>query len=68
LLKKFYELLLYFLTRMKYYPTKSISEIVDIFVRETNNPEVDSVEGIMFSLDEGVIMSGNFVEKVTIFV
>ncbi len=53
---------------MKYYPTKSISEIVDVFVRETNNPEVDSVEGIMFSLDEGVIMSGNFVDKVSIFV
>lgn len=50
--------------RLYYYPVKSISEVVEVFTRETNNPEVDSVEGIMFSPDEGVIMAGYFVDKV----
>ena len=49
---------------MNYYPVKSISEVVEVFTRETNNPAVDSVEGIMFSPDEGVIMAGYFVDKV----
>jgi hypothetical protein len=44
---------------------KSISEVVEVFTRETNNPAVDSVEGIMFSPDEGVIMAGYFVDKVS---
>jgi hypothetical protein len=51
---------------LHYYPVKSISEVVEVFTRETNNPKVDSVEGIMFSPDEGVIMAGYFVEKVKI--
>jgi hypothetical protein len=51
--------------RLNYYPVKSISEVVEVFTRETNNPAVDSVEGIMFSPDEGVIMAGYFVDKVS---
>ena len=51
---------------MNYYPVKSISEVVEVFTRETNNPAVDSVEGIMFSPDEGVIMAGYFVDKVNV--
>jgi hypothetical protein len=50
--------------RLNYYPVKSISEVVEVFTRETNNPQVESVEGIMFSPDEGVIMAGYFVDKV----
>ena len=53
-----------FVNRLKYHPVKSISEVVEVFTRETNKPEVDSVEGIMFSQDEGVIMSGFFVDEV----
>ena len=39
---------------------KSISEVVEVFTRETNNPAVDSVEGIMFTKDKAVIMTGTF--------
>jgi hypothetical protein len=39
--------------RLNYYPVKTLDDVVNVFVRETNNPEVDSVEGIMYSLNEG---------------
>ena len=39
-----------------------MSDVVNEFTRATNDPSVDSVEGIMFSREEGVIMSGRFVD------
>ena len=39
----------------------SLEEGVSVFKRETLS-QADSVEGIMFDRDRGVIMSGNFVE------
>ena len=49
--------------RHTYIPVSSVTEAVDVFQRETNRPEADTVEGIMFSKDEGVIMSGTFVDS-----
>ncbi len=36
--------------------------MVNTFANETNDPKVDSVEGIMYTLNDGVIMSGEFVD------
>ena len=44
-----------------YFPVRSLDEAVAVLKREAN-PNKDSVEGIMYTLDEGVIMSGNFVD------
>jgi hypothetical protein len=46
------------LSRLNYYPVKTLDEVVDVFTRETNDPAVDSVEGIMYSLNEGKWPSG----------
>jgi hypothetical protein len=40
-----------------------LQEAHDILVRESNDDSVDSVEGIMFSEHEGVIMSGVFEDE-----
>ena len=40
----------------------SLSDVVSEFTRATNDPSVDSVEGIMFSREDGVVMSGEFVD------
>ena len=37
-------------------------QVVDEFTRVTNDPKVDSVEGIMYDLNTGVIMSGEFTD------
>ena len=52
-----------------YIPVYSVEDAVDVFKREIENPSSDTVEGIMFSRHEGVIMSGKFVKntKVNIF-
>ena len=39
--------------RLNYYPVRTLDEVEDVFRREMNNPEVDSIEGIMYSLNEG---------------
>ena len=46
---------------LTYFPVSSLEEGVEVFKRETLS-QADSVEGIMFTRDKGVIMSGNFVE------
>ena len=46
-----------------YIPVYSVEDAVDVFKREIDNPSSDTVEGIMFSRHEGVIMSGKFVEN-----
>ena len=53
-----------------YIPVSSVDEAVKVFERETNNSKADTVEGILFSRDEGVIMRGTFVEslKVCIYI
>ena len=50
--------------QLTYHNVQSLDEVVDKFTEVTNDPEVDSVEGITYSLNTGVIMSGKFVDKV----
>ena len=47
--------------RLEYIPAKSLNDATNIFTTAVTD-ENDSVEGIMYSRDEGVIMAGNFVE------
>ena len=49
--------------KLTYEPVYSLDDVVDEFTRVTNDPKVDSVEGIMYSLNEGVIMNGEFVDN-----
>ena len=46
-----------------YYPVSSKEELVRVFERETNDPSTDTVEGVMFSKDKAVVMSGKYVDK-----
>ena len=48
--------------KLTYIPIHSLDSLVETFATETNTPSVDSVEGIMFTLNDGVIMSGEFVD------
>jgi len=50
--------------KLTYHNVKSLDEAVDKFEEVTNDPEVDSVEGIIYTLKSGVIMSGKFVDRV----
>ena len=49
-----------------YMPVSSVEEAVQVLNREINNPDADTVEGIMFSKDEGVIMRGTFEEELKV--
>lgn len=48
--------------KLTYIPIHSLDALVNTFANETNDPKVDSVEGIMYTLNDGVIMSGEFVD------
>lgn len=50
--------------QLTYHNVSTLDEVVDTFTKVTNDKTVDSVEGIMYTLDTGVIMSGIFVDKV----
>ena len=50
--------------QLTYHNVQSLDEVVDKFTEVTNDPDVDSVEGHMYTLNTGVIMSGKFVDKV----
>merc|ERR1712223_1340083 len=45
-----------------YFPTKSLKEAVNLLEELSNDPEVDTVEGIVYSKNESVVMSGKFVD------
>ena len=49
-----------------YIPVSSVEEAVQVFNREINNPYSDTVEGIMFSKNKGVIMKGTFEEDLKV--
>ena len=49
-----------------YIPVSSVEEAVQVFNREINNPYSDTLEGIMFSKDQGVIMTGTFEEDLKV--
>ena len=45
-----------------YYPTKSLEEAVNLLEELSNDPDIDTVEGIVYSKTDSVIMSGKFVD------
>ena len=49
-----------------YIPVSSVQEAVEVFEQETNNSNADTVEGILFSRDKGVIMRGTFVDAIKV--
>ena len=48
---------------LTYHNVKTLDEVVDKFTEVTNDPEIDSVEGHMYTLNTGVVMSGKFMDK-----
>merc|ERR1712168_320516 len=50
--------------KLTYHNVQSLDAVVNKFTEVTNFPEVDSAEGIMYTLNSGVIMSGKFVDRV----
>ena len=52
--------------KQTYIPVCSMKEAVQVFERETKNQSIDTVEGIMFSKNEGVIMSGKFEDSIKV--
>lgn len=48
---------------LKYVPVRGLSKFVDLFEKESKNTKNDFVEGLIYSLDEGVIMIGNKVDN-----
>ena len=54
--------------KQTYIPVSSMDEAVKVFEKETNDESVDTVEGIMYSKDEGVIMSGKFETDIKVIV
>jgi len=51
---------------MTYIPVHSLDSLVKTFATETNTPSVDSIEGIMYTLNDGVIMSAEFVDNIEV--
>ena len=49
--------------KLSYRPVFSLEEAIKVFRRATVQEKNDSVEGIMFGLNEGVIMTGNFIDE-----
>ena len=49
---------------LTYHNVQTLDDIAKKFTEVTNDPEVDSVEGIMYTLNTAVIMSGKFVDKI----
>ena len=49
-----------------YYSVSSIDELVNKFEKETEDPSNDTVEGIMFSKEKSVVMSGQYVDDIKV--
>ncbi len=49
---------------LTYHPTKSLDTLVELMTSFSGDPDYDSVEGIMFPLGFGIIMTGTFVDSV----
>lgn len=50
--------------KLHYEPIKSMPRIIEEFEKASKNPEHEFVEGILFSENEGVIMTGNLTDRV----
>ena len=46
-----------------YHPTNTLNEAVKLLEVLSNDPDVDTVEGIIFSENKSVVMSGKFVNE-----
>ena len=49
-----------------YFLTKSLKESANLLEKLSNDSEVDTVEGIVYSESESVIMSGKFVNETNV--
>ena len=49
-----------------YYTANSKDKMIQLFKREINDPSVDTVEGIMLTKDQAVVMSGKFVDTLEV--
>ena len=49
-----------------YHPTNSLKEAVDLLEKFSNDPEIDTVEGIVYTETQSVVMSGRFVQETTV--
>ena len=49
---------------LTYHNVQTLDDIAQKFTEVTNDPDVDSVEGIMYTLNTAVIMSGKFMDKI----
>ena len=49
--------------KMKYYHVSSTHQAQEVLKRVCQNPKVDSVEGILFSMEHGLIMTGEFTDS-----
>eukprot|EP00921_Rhytidocystis_pertsovi_P008969 GHVQ01014524.1.p1 GENE.GHVQ01014524.1~~GHVQ01014524.1.p1 ORF type:complete len:501 (+),score=46.83 GHVQ01014524.1:113-1615(+) len=50
--------------KLEYEPVTSLDQAVDVLQKSVDNKSVDSVEGILFSANEGLIMRGTFVKDI----
>jgi len=46
-----------------YHPTSTLEEAVNLLEKFSNDPDIDTVEGIVFTKTQSVVMSGKFVEE-----
>jgi delta24-sterol reductase len=49
-----------------YHPTYTLEDAVKLLETLSNDPDVDTVEGIVFSENKSVIMSGKFVDDIQV--
>ncbi|KAJ4305667.1 hypothetical protein N0V90_001198 [Kalmusia sp. IMI 367209] len=47
-----------------YYPTRSVTEAVRDIRKQTENPKNDYVDGILFSMDHGAIVTGEMTDEI----
>ncbi|TRY78727.1 hypothetical protein TCAL_09304 [Tigriopus californicus] len=49
--------------KLTYIPVEGLDNVVEVLEKETRDPANDSVEGILYSLNEAVIMTGVFTDE-----
>ena len=49
-----------------YHPTNTLEEAVNLLEKFSNDPDIDTVEGIVFTKTQSVVMSGKFVDEAAV--
>ena len=49
-----------------YHPTNTLEEAVSLLEKFSNDPDIDTVEGIVFTKSQSVVMSGKFVQEASV--